>query len=191
MSKDTDSERVKMTKKKMKDAFVEILKVKTIDNITVKELTNKVGVNRGTFYIHYQDIYSLWGEIEEETLAEIHKLGSVIKDYELTDAEDLQEPIPATLEVLHYLKSNENYIQALLGQNGMSSFTLKWKAVMKQYLFSKAIFENKEYNEYLLEFLLSANIGVIVFWVQSGMKISPEELALLLKKMIIKGPLNV
>ncbi|MNB83386.1 hypothetical protein D3C81_341580 [compost metagenome] len=62
---------------------------------------------------------------------------------------------------------------------------------MKQYLFSKAIFENKEYNEYLLEFLLSANIGVIVFWVQSGMKISPEELALLLKKMIIKGPLNV
>ncbi|WP_169744542.1 TetR-like C-terminal domain-containing protein [Paenibacillus stellifer] len=29
---------------------------------------------------------------------------------------------------------------------------------------------------------MSANIGVIVFWVQSGMKISPEELALLLKK---------
>lgn len=49
---------------------------------------------------------------------------------------------------------------------------------MKQYLFSKAIFENKEYNEYLLEFLLSANIGVNVFWVQSGMKISPEEFCL-------------
>ncbi|MNB82042.1 hypothetical protein D3C75_288420 [compost metagenome] len=99
------------------DAFVEILKVKTIDNITVKELTNKVGVNRGTFYIHYQDIYSLWGEIEEETLAEIHKLGSVIKDYELTDAEDLQEPIPATLEVLHYLKSNEIIFKPFWGKD--------------------------------------------------------------------------
>ncbi|AIQ62763.1 hypothetical protein PSTEL_06275 [Paenibacillus stellifer] len=83
----------------------------------MKELTNKVGVNRGTFYIHYQDINSLWGEIEEETLAEIHKLGSVIKDYELTDAEDLQEPIKATLEVLHYLKSNEIIFKPFWGKD--------------------------------------------------------------------------
>lgn len=193
LPKEADSERVIQTKRIIKDAFIELYKVNTIDNISVKELTNKAGFNRGTFYIHYQDIYDLLSEIEEEVLSEFQKLGIKIKDYDISSF-DPKEPIPATSEVLKYLKSNRNYMEALLGKNSAPSFSTKWKNIVKQHLLAKLKIENRSYrgySDYLLELILSATIGVVTYWVQTGMKMPPEELALLLSNSIIKGPLNI
>lgn len=190
MTKETYSQRVVKTKKILKDAFIELYKVKTIDGISVKELTNNVGFNRGTFYIHYDDIYDLLREVEDELLSEFHKVGSKIKDYNISTFSP-NEPIPAMLEILKFIKSRSNYFEALLGQNASTSFSIECKNVMKQYIFTKLKIESTRYRDYLLEYITSANVGVIIHWIQTGMKIPPEELALLLSKIIIKGPFNV
>lgn len=190
LPKETDSEKVIKTKKIIKDAFIEIYKLKTIDSISVKEITNKVGFNRGTFYIHYDDIYDLLREVEDEVLSEFHKVGHKIKEYNISHF-DPKEPIPAMLEILKYMKSKRNYIEALLGQNGYPSFSIKCKNIMKQYIFTKLKIENEKYSDYLLEYIISGNIGVVIYWVQTGMVIPAEELALLLGKIIIKGPFNI
>ena len=55
------------TKKLLADGLKELLKKKTLDKITVKELVATCGVNRQTFYYNFQDIYELleWIFIEE------------------------------------------------------------------------------------------------------------------------------
>ena len=44
---------------------------KSIKEITVKELVDKVDINRSTFYLHYSDIYQMLQKIEEEALENI------------------------------------------------------------------------------------------------------------------------
>ena len=43
---------------------------KSIRDITVKELTQRADVNRGTFYSHYQDIYDMVRQLENELFEE-------------------------------------------------------------------------------------------------------------------------
>ena len=60
--------RVMKTKKNIKDAFLELRKKYTIDEIKVNTLCEKAMINKTTFYNHYQDIYELSEELEKEVL---------------------------------------------------------------------------------------------------------------------------
>ena len=57
------------TAKLMNQALIEILGKKDIDFISVTEITKKAGVNRSTFYLHYDNVYDLF----EETIENINK----------------------------------------------------------------------------------------------------------------------
>ncbi|WP_052350566.1 TetR-like C-terminal domain-containing protein [Paenibacillus gorillae] len=45
--------------------------------------------------------------------------------------------------------------------------------------------------EYLIAFMTSANIGMLTHWIHSGMSLPVEELALLLTRIMYRGPLAV
>ncbi|MGX6961830.1 TetR/AcrR family transcriptional regulator [Vagococcus xieshaowenii] len=47
--------RILKTRKKLKEAFLELLSNKNINEINVKDLTTKASVTRGTFYLHFKD----------------------------------------------------------------------------------------------------------------------------------------
>ncbi len=40
----------------IKEAFMRLLNRKPLDKITVKEIVEECGINRNTFYYHYDDI---------------------------------------------------------------------------------------------------------------------------------------
>jgi len=46
-------------KEKLQQTIKNLLKEKTISRITIKEITDTVGIQRQTFYYHYNDIYDL------------------------------------------------------------------------------------------------------------------------------------
>ena len=57
------------TRKLIKAAFAEMLSEKrTMDDITVTELVKRADINRGTFYIHYDDIYAVAEDYENELI---------------------------------------------------------------------------------------------------------------------------
>ena len=52
--------RIRKTRKQLKDCLISLLKTKRIQDITVRELTEMADLNRGTFYLHYKDVFDLW-----------------------------------------------------------------------------------------------------------------------------------
>ena len=48
-----------ITKKALKQSFLELLAQKPFKKITVSDITDRCGVNRMTFYYHFEDIYAL------------------------------------------------------------------------------------------------------------------------------------
>ena len=54
-----DNRRVRMTKKLIKDAYLELLESSPSEKISVTDICKVADVNRSTFYMYYQHFYSL------------------------------------------------------------------------------------------------------------------------------------
>ncbi len=67
MDKKTDL-RVIKTKKRIKQVFLELIGKKELKKITVTELARLAEINKGTFYLHYKDIYELYSEVTRERI---------------------------------------------------------------------------------------------------------------------------
>ena len=52
-----------LTKDAIKKSFMKLLNQKPVDKITVKEIVEDCGINRNSFYYHYDDIPALIEEI--------------------------------------------------------------------------------------------------------------------------------
>ena len=72
MQKKTDR-RVRKTKSQLKTGLAQLMREKSIREITVKELVDAVDINRSTFYLHYSDIPGLLAEIENEMMEEMQR----------------------------------------------------------------------------------------------------------------------
>ena len=62
---------VNITKKAIQEAFMAVLDEKPFGKITVKDITDRCGINRNTFYYHYQDIPALLEEICQNQVEDI------------------------------------------------------------------------------------------------------------------------
>ena len=60
-----------LTKDAIKQSFMKLLNQKSLSKITVKEIVEDCGINRNSFYYHYDDIPSLVEEILNEQVDEI------------------------------------------------------------------------------------------------------------------------
>ena len=65
--------RVRYTQRVVKEAFLDFLKEKPVNKITVKEICEKAQINRATFYSHYADAFDLLSSIEEEAILELEE----------------------------------------------------------------------------------------------------------------------
>lgn len=63
-----EDQRIKVTKLLIKEALSKLLKEKSFDKISIKELCDLANINRGTFYTHYKDLDDLQAKIYNEFL---------------------------------------------------------------------------------------------------------------------------
>lgn len=189
--------RVIRTRAAIKNALVELIEEKSFEAITVKDITTKANINRGTFYSHYQDKYDLMAKCEEELINEmenriVKKIPNVIADLE-TNPSNIS-PFTILVPFFEFLNQNRGLMKALLGPKGDISFQTKLKAFMRKALFesNKNSFIKQENllvpPEYLVSYIASAHIGVIQEWLNSDREESPQEIARIIATMTINGP---
>ena len=70
----TMDRRIRKTRAQLRQGLAELLKEKSLKEITIKELVEKVDINRSTFYLHYTDIYDMMEKIENELTGDIEDL---------------------------------------------------------------------------------------------------------------------
>ena len=68
-----DNRRVLMTKRIIKDIFIEMLEKKNIQKIYVRELFETADINRSTFYKYYESQYDLLAEMQNDLLIQIEE----------------------------------------------------------------------------------------------------------------------
>ena len=90
--------------------FLEELESRSLDNITIKDIIEKAGINRNTFYYHFKDIYDLIDKIFEEELQK--RLSEAVE--EATFYEEYKKAATIFLEhrkaIIHMEHSKSKYV---------------------------------------------------------------------------------
>lgn len=68
-----EDRRKSRTRKAIRDAFMSLLSVKDVGEITITELSRKADINRKTFYNHYGSVIELVKEIEQDIVFEFEE----------------------------------------------------------------------------------------------------------------------
>ena len=71
-----------LTEKAIEKSFVKLLKEVPFDKITVKDIVEDCGINRNTFYYHYEDIFDLLHRVFEKRAAEVLAEGIAQNDWQ-------------------------------------------------------------------------------------------------------------
>ena len=110
--------RARVTQILIQKALTKLLREKPIHRISVKELCEEAGINRGTFYAHYTDIYDLLKQMEDDLVADLQKAMEPLM------REDAQEPtlVGITSVIFRCLKENADICTVTLGPYGDREF---------------------------------------------------------------------
>jgi AcrR family transcriptional regulator len=196
MKKVSNDRRTIRTKKMIRSALAELIDEKGFINISVTDLTQRADINRGTFYLHYVDKYDLLEKIENEIIQEIEDETKHLDSVNMMNIDTTNEPLPFMVKLFEYFRENSVIIKSILGPKGNPTFDRKIKKFIETNLFEKQ--KSKSFNvdqaviseEYFIQYILSADLGVIQHWLEKGMKESPDEMALMLARMSLLGPLR-
>ena len=95
-----NDQRIRLTKMLIRRAFLDLLRTKPMQGISIKELCTAAGINRGTFYSHYTDIYDLLEQIEDDMM---HDFQEALKPL-LDSGEKELTPLKITTGIFQCLK---------------------------------------------------------------------------------------
>lgn len=184
--KTSDDRRVRRTKKLLKESLATLLMKKKLNEITVKEIVNLADVNRGTFYLHYRDVYDMLLKIENEMMDEMEDISK-----RFLNASFMDSPGPYIAEMFQYVADNQTFCKMLLGPNGDMAFLEKLKKLIEGKCFHSltGAYSKNEYQnfQYFMTYAVSGCIGLLQTWLNDGMKVSPQELSLVAVGMIQNG----
>ena len=117
--------RIKFTKAMLKNAILDLLSKKNIEDITVKELCEKAEINRSTFYLHYDSPQQLLDQIEDEFIDErISKMDPLFGD---------KNSIEPLKEIFSEFITEEDGVMVVMYKN--HSFMMKIKDIARDRVF--------------------------------------------------------
>ena len=170
------------TRQNLIDAFWTLYCENRIEKITIREITQKAGYNRGTFYEYFTDVYDVLESIESSLIPTLDELPPVS-----TPTGTLGMPLDMFLKLY---EQNSKYYSVLLGDNGDAAFASKLKnsikpTIMKIFAYKNDI-DQKEL-EYILEYTLSAMIGTMSYRFKQTEPISNDKLFELIYRLMEQG----
>lgn len=171
--------RVKYTKMIIEKTFIDLLKTKPLNKITVKEICDGAEINRSTFYKYYEDVFDLFDKIENELNDEFHEMIESVK------TKGIRESL---IEILNKIKNNIEKYETIIKGRGYDY--LKEKIFVNYYSEIAKINDlglpdvPEEKHMLILYFISFGSGGILSYWIQNGMKESAEEIAVLIENAI-------
>lgn len=112
------------SKKLIRGAMIELLAEKDISKITVVDIIKRADLSRNTFYAHYQDVFAVLEELENEFLSEMNLyLDEAIQNREFS------EPLPLLQKFQRFVENSVETNRLLLANQNAAAFCEKIKQV--------------------------------------------------------------
>jgi AcrR family transcriptional regulator len=188
--------RVVRTRAALRRALIDLVEERGLDGFTTSHLCERAGLNRGTFYNHCKDKDDLIAQFENKILAEVEGFQADMADLSLPVIAlqiARRKPLAFLVDLFDYLRSEGDFLHAVLGPGGDPAFALHLRETVCDNLVRTTLHE--KYREsptpfvgYYVAFFANAYLGIIARWIETGMHESSQEMALIAQRLLFIKP---
>lgn len=170
----------------IRQAFLDLLKEKPFEKITITDIVNRADLNRSTFYAHYPDIFGIVEELEDEVVQKNIALIEKIQYRNIfTDPTPYLEGIAAMLEENKELLTCLGHAQ--LNRTRLEKF---YKLMIRDVLTRSSIPEHiRTSPEFAIRvhFFIGGIVNAYLQWADGSLDYSPAEISQQIVKLIQKS----
>ena len=166
---DTVNQRTRLTRRLFHESLLSLLKEKSVDKITVKELCERAELNRTTFYLHYGQPADVLGEIEDELVAEAQTYLKELKE---------DTAITRLRALLAYIRDNRDMFRTVMCESGTDAFRYRFfESVFPEEVMSGLLLHEQKLKKYIEGYLTSGAFAVVYTWILDDCALPADELA--------------
>lgn len=156
----------------IKKAILELMAEKNFDDITIRDISDRADVNRGTVYLHYMDKYDLLDKIIEEHISNLRELCHSASEMTFKEGNYVW---------FEYFADNQLFFSTMLNTRSAAYFRSRFlDLVVQEYKVEVDVTEGKNQGlneEVILQFFGAAVVGVVEWWFRNGMPLPPRVMA--------------
>ncbi len=195
--------RIRKTRAALKSALIELINEVGFDCITVNDICDRADINRGTFYLHYQDKFELIERVENEIIEGIQNTFTQVMTDDVTLLmQNIQNPPIMLIEhALKCISDNIDFFRTMQTGKGRYDIFIKLQNAFEKF-FKRIIFSGEIGlvrkqpsvtipEKFALAFLLGGISSIIEAWIKNEAMEPPKEIALMILKIRITSPLEL
>ena len=166
-------ERNQRTEAVLIGTFKALMLKKPMNKITVSELVEECGINRKTFYYHFEDIRDMLRKMLRQDIEAIFSRGDLITDHDLI-----------INSVLDYIEQNKVILKNMLSCIGRAELDLFLNSNVNKPIYSlvceteqkQNLSVGDEYKRFLADFFTRAVSGVLIDWIENRANRNKEQI---------------
>lgn len=172
------TQRQERTRRHFYEALIELIQKHGFQSITVKDIVERAGYNRSTFYIHFQDKFELADNLLEMMLDGLEV--AVGKPYLFGEKVYTTKLKAPSFNIIHYIYQNRKFFELLTLDDTVPSLHTRMpltitKIYMEQFKFETI--NNQPVNMDIFKHYTSYGFyGLMLQWITSGFEKSEEAL---------------
>ena len=173
------------SRKMIRQAFLELLKEKSFEKITVTDIVKYADINRSTFYAHYPDVMGLIDEMQEEVL-------SFTEEYlrKVNFADLLENPAPYLQMIVDLTRENEELYRLLSNSNVAVKQLEDTKTLLAERIISTVEvpeqYKKSIHLEFAVRFFLGGFIDLYRQWLKGDVNYTVDEIIQEISRLIIQ-----
>jgi AcrR family transcriptional regulator len=174
------------SRKLIKQAYVELIKEKDLDKITIKDIVTKADINRGTFYAHYTSVKAVSEQIGNEIVSALFEFLDEFKNTRL-----IENPLPFLMKISSFLEQDLEFYRLLNNSEHSVAFLSKLKILFIEKILSDekkmAAVKNKTQFMICVNVFASGFVGLYQDWFNRKIEMSLYEVTLNFSEIIKNG----
>lgn len=191
-----EDRRITRSKRALRDALVELIEERGLTNFSASDLCARADLNRGTLYNNFGDMEGLIAALEDDIMDDLENLQSCMQQLSLKDVLRYRvnkKPMPFLVKLFDYLREQGDFLHAIMGPKGDPSFGPRVRdavctEIIQTILHERYRSDPSPFVQYYVAFYASAYLGVITHWIETGMKESSQEMALVAMRLFFIKP---
>lgn len=186
--------RILRTRRALREALISLIQEKGYSSVTVEEITQRAGLGRATFYLHYRDKedllleqLSLLARNRVQLMAEIPLSGWDINS---------NPPYPPLLLLFQNAAENAQLFRVVLNGEGSTHITERLRDIIRSAI--TTVLQNQEGGgslslsaqtpvDFLASYLAGALVGSIAWWLEQDSILDPVEMTRTFQLMFFPG----
>jgi AcrR family transcriptional regulator len=174
------------SRKLIKQAYVELIKEKDIDKVTIKDVVTKADINRGTFYAHYTSVHAVSEQIGNEIVSALFEF---LDEFKYTRI--IENPLPFLMKIAHFLEKDFEFYRLLINSQRSAALLNKLKTLFVDKILSDekkmSAIKNKDQFMVCVDLFASGFVGLYQDWFNHKIKMSLDDLTLSFSEIMKNG----